>query len=110
MNKNKGLLLILSTAVISGLAVFVSKFGVSVVNPYVFTGWKNIIVAVLAIAWILAFRDWRALKTLAQKKWLMLILVGLIGGSIPEECSRHTLSHISSWAHISLLTTQLSIL
>jgi drug/metabolite transporter (DMT)-like permease len=83
MSKNKGILLILSTAVISGLAVFVSKFGVSVVNPYIFTGWKNIIVAVLAIAWIIAFRDWRALKTLAQKKWLMLILVGLIGGSIP---------------------------
>lgn len=75
--------LILATAVISGLAVFVSKFGVSVVNPYIFTGWKNIIVAVLAIAWILTFKDWRTLKILNQKKWLMLVLAGLIGGSIP---------------------------
>ena len=83
MNKNEGLLLILSTAVISGLSIFISKFGVSVINPYIFTGWKNIVVAVLAVGWILAFKDWQILKSLNKKKWLWLVGVGLIGGSIP---------------------------
>src|SRR3989339_2183939 len=83
MNKNKGLVLILSTAVISGLSIFISKFGVSVINPYIFTGWKNIVVAVLAVGWILALKDWQILKSLNKKKWLWLVGVGLIGGSIP---------------------------
>ena len=45
MNKNKGFLLVLATAFISGLSIFINKFGVSVINPYIFTGLKNIIIA-----------------------------------------------------------------
>ncbi|MFH1461283.1 MAG: DMT family transporter [Patescibacteria group bacterium] len=83
MNKNKGFLLVLSTAFISGLSVFINKFGVSVINPYIFTGLKNIIVALLIISWILILKDWKFLKELKKKQWLLLIGVGLIGGSIP---------------------------
>lgn len=83
MNKNKGLLLIFSTAFISGLSVFINKFGVSVVNPYIFAGLKNIIVAGLAIGWLLMLKDWQILKKLDKKRWLMLLGIGLIGGSIP---------------------------
>ncbi len=83
MNKNKGLLLILGTAFISGAVVFISKFGVSVVNPYIFTGLKNIIVALLLVSWLLIMRDWQVLKKLSKKQWLILTGIGLIGGSIP---------------------------
>jgi len=83
MNKNKGLLLVLSTALISGLSVFVNKFGVSVINPYIFTGLKNIIVALLVISWLLMLKDWKILRKLNKKQWSLLLGIGLIGGSIP---------------------------
>ncbi|MCG2808970.1 MAG: DMT family transporter [Candidatus Portnoybacteria bacterium] len=83
MNKNKGFLLILMTAFISGGVVFISKFGVSVVNPYIFTGLKNIVVALLVVCWLLMLKDWRVLKELGKTQWLSLLAVGLVGGSIP---------------------------
>lgn len=83
MNKNKGFLLVLGTALISGFAIFISKFGVSVINPYIFTGLKNIIVALLVVSWLLMMRDWKILRNLTKKQWSLLLLIGLIGGSIP---------------------------
>lgn len=83
MNKNKGLLLVLGTAFISGVVVFISKMGVSVINPYIFTGLKNIIVALLVVGWLLMLKDWQILKVLKKSQWLFLLMVGLIGGSIP---------------------------
>jgi len=83
MNKNKGILLILGTAFISGTVVFISKFGVSIINPYIFAGLKNIIVALLVISWLLMLKDWKVLKSLKKIQWLFLMGVGLIGGSIP---------------------------
>ncbi len=83
MNKNKGFLLILSTAFISGLSVFINKFGVAVINPYIFTGLKNVIVALLIVSWLLMMKDWKVLKTLRKKQWFLLLGIGLIGGSVP---------------------------
>lgn len=81
--KTKGLLLVLSTAVISGFAIFVNQFGVSVINPYIFTGLKNIAVAVLICCLLIAMKDWRLLKGLSRKYWGLLLTIGLVGGSIP---------------------------
>lgn len=83
MNKNKGLLLVLGTAFISGVVVFISKIGVTIINPYIFTGLKNIIVALLVVGWLLMLKDWQILKGLKKSQWLLLSGVGLIGGSIP---------------------------
>lgn len=52
-------------------------------NPYVFTFLKNTIVALLLTAAILFFKDLKALKQLGPKQWILLVLIGLIGGSIP---------------------------
>ncbi len=81
--KTKGLLLVLLTAIISGFAIFISKFGVSVINPYIFTGLKNVAVAILICCLLLLMKDWRLLKGLSKKYWALLFLIGLIGGSIP---------------------------
>lgn len=80
---NKGYLLIFSTAIISGFAIFFSKFGVSVIDPYIFTWSKNLIVAILLTGLLFALKDWRVLRNLTKKQWLLLIFIGLIGGSIP---------------------------
>ncbi len=79
----KGILLVLATAIISGFSIFINQFGVSVINPYVFTGLKNIVVAIFICCLLLAMKDWRFLKSLSRKYWLLLIAIGLIGGSIP---------------------------
>lgn len=79
----RGLLLALSTAVISGFSIFINQFGVLVINPYIFTGLKNIAVAVLICGLLLAMKDWKLLKNLSKKYWGLLLAIGLIGGSVP---------------------------
>lgn len=77
-------LLALGTALISGISNFVGKVGVTVVkDPIVFTTLKNAIVAALLIGAVLCFRRWRELGTLTKRQWLMLVAIGIIGGSLP---------------------------
>lgn len=76
-------MLVLGTAVISGFSIFVNQFGVKVVNSNIFAGLKNIVVAVILLCLIFWFKEWKLLAKLKIKEWLTLILVGLIGGSIP---------------------------
>ena len=79
----KGYLLVFLTAVISGFSIFINRFGVSVVNPYMFAFLKNASVAVFLLSILLLFKDWKLLKKINRKQWALLILIGLIGGSIP---------------------------
>lgn len=79
----KGLLLVLSTAIISGFSVFINKYGVTLANPYVFTFLKNVLVALLLTSLIIFLKDFATLRRLKLKQWLLLVLIGLIGGSIP---------------------------
>ncbi len=80
---NKGYFLVFATAIISGFAIFINKFGVNVINPYIFTWLKNLIVVLLLTGLLLALKDWRILGNLTKKQWFLLISIGLIGGSIP---------------------------
>ena len=73
----------LCTAIISGVSIFLNAFGVQGINPYVFTGFKNVIVAVFLFSIILLFKNFKQLKNLTFKDWKQLVLIGLIGGSIP---------------------------
>jgi drug/metabolite transporter (DMT)-like permease len=68
---------------VSGVSIFINKFGVSGINPFVFTGLKNIVVAVFLFAIILGVGEFKSLKLLDKKQWSKLALIGLIGGSIP---------------------------
>lgn len=83
MKKNKGIFLILATAFISGFAVFINKFGVSAVNPYLFAGLKNSLVAFLLVGWLLMMKDWRILVKLSKRQWFLLLGVGFLGGFVP---------------------------
>ena len=79
----KGYFLIFLTAFISGFAIFINKFGVSVVNPNIYTFLRVLTVAIFLTGLLLFLKDWRKLKSLTKKQWLLLIIIGLIGGSIP---------------------------
>lgn len=83
MNNKKGLWLVLATAIISGVSIFLNKFGVSGINPFMFTFAKNTVVALLLVSTLFLFKDFEKLKSLNKKQWFKLVLIGLFGGSIP---------------------------
>ncbi|MBL7100497.1 MAG: DMT family transporter [Nanoarchaeota archaeon] len=82
MNK-KGLKLVFLTAIISGFSIFINKFGVKGINPYIFTFGKNLIVLLFLFSTILLFKKFSQLKKLQTKQWIKLAVIGLVGGSIP---------------------------
>ncbi len=79
--KNKNLVWL--TAIISGVSIFANKFGVSMNNPFVFTFMKNAMVALFLFSIIMIVKDFKELKNLKFNDWRNLVLIGLIGGSIP---------------------------
>jgi len=83
MNEKKGIILVLTTALISGVSIYVNSLGVKFANPYVFTGMKNLAVGAFILALILLVKDYKKIKALHKKQWLKLLLVGLIGGAVP---------------------------
>jgi drug/metabolite transporter (DMT)-like permease len=80
----RGIYLALITAFISGLSVFLNKFALSFwTNSSVFTTAKNLIVALFLTSLIIFLKKYSELKTLSKKDWLQLVIIGIIGGSIP---------------------------
>jgi uncharacterized membrane protein len=80
----KGILLALGTALVSGVANFVNKWGVTAVGePFVYTAMKNLVTAILLLGVLFAFKNIKQLKKLTKQEWLKLTVIGLIGGSIP---------------------------
>ncbi|MBU1854954.1 MAG: DMT family transporter [Nanoarchaeota archaeon] len=79
----RGILLVFLTAIISGVSIFLNAFGVKGINPYMFTGAKNVVVALFLFSIILLSGQFKELKKLKFKEWGKLSLIGLVGGSIP---------------------------
>lgn len=80
----KGIYLALLTAFISGIAIFVNKFAVEAVKPpLVFTTFKNTGVGLLIIGFLLVSGRWQQIKTLTKREKIYLVLIGIIGGSLP---------------------------
>jgi len=83
MNKKRGLMFVVFTALVSGFSVFVNKFGVSGIDSSIFTFSKNVIVALFLFGSIVLVKDFGKLKELTLKQWRRLVLIGFVGGSIP---------------------------
>lgn len=80
------IIFIASAVIISGLSNFLNKFGLEALgrNSYQYTTLKNI-AAALVLSLVLLARPGIVLKLKAIKKadWAKLLLIGVIGGSIP---------------------------
>lgn len=76
-------MLVFGTAIISGVSIFINQYSVQVINPYIFTGLKNIVVVFLLLGLILFLKEFKNFKKLSKKNWLTLMTIGLIGGSVP---------------------------
>ncbi len=75
--------MVLATAVISGFSIFINSYGVKGFDSSVFTFSKNLVVAVGLLAIIVGMGQWRELRELSHKQWRELLIIGVIGGSIP---------------------------
>lgn len=83
MKYTKGILLVLTTSIISGFSVFLNKWGASGIEPYFFTFAKNILVAILLTTMLFLIYRLKEFQGLARRDWWNLILIGFIGGSVP---------------------------
>lgn len=80
----KGIYFALATALISGVSIFVNSFAIKQIsNAFFFTTAKNLIVAFLLGAFIILFKKFKDIKKLSRRDWLILLTIGLLGGSIP---------------------------
>lgn len=81
--RRNGFMLVFATAIISGISIFLNRFAIATFNPFVFTTLKNTGVAFIMASGILLAGRYRELLSLKPKEWRNLILIGLVGGSIP---------------------------
>lgn len=79
-----GIRLAVLTAVISGFAVWLNATAVRTVgDPAVFTTSKNLIAAIVLITLAAAAGGAREARTLRRGQWGRLVIIGIIGGSLP---------------------------
>lgn len=78
--KRTGLLLVFSTAVISGFSVFTNKLIVSNTDPVVFTAVRNTVVFLLLAGIVFLSGKFRSLKSLSRRQWAALAVIGVTGG------------------------------
>ncbi len=72
------------TAGISGFSIFINKFAVDAVKPALyFTSVKNFSVALLIVAMIMMTGEWKKVVKLTRRELIFLVLIGIIGGSLP---------------------------
>ena len=79
----KGIFLLILTAIVSGFSIFINSFAVKGFDSSVFTFSKNVVVSLFLLAVLYGFGQWQELKTLKRKHWIQLFIIGLVGGSLP---------------------------
>ncbi len=84
MTARWGVALALTTAVISGFAVFVNAYGVKQVpDAAVYTTVKNGVAALLLLVFAGLVVPARTVRRLGRRDWLGLAVIGVVGGSVP---------------------------
>jgi drug/metabolite transporter (DMT)-like permease len=79
-----GVLLALATALISGVSIWVNAFAVKQLpDPAVYTTVKNGIAAILLVGIMAATVRPTAIRAIAPRAWGRLVLIGVVGGSLP---------------------------
>jgi drug/metabolite transporter (DMT)-like permease len=80
----KGIYFAFLTAFISGISNFVNKIAVDAIKPpLVFTAEKNALVGLLILGILTITWKWKKFRNLTGKQILYLVLIGIIGGSLP---------------------------
>jgi uncharacterized membrane protein len=83
-SRNQGIVLALGAAIVSGISIYVNKFGVAQVSdPFIYTTVKNSVVVVGLLAAVGLLASWKELRDLTPAQWLAWIGLGVIGGGVP---------------------------
>jgi drug/metabolite transporter (DMT)-like permease len=80
---NKGYLLVTLTAIISGFSIFINKFGVGVFKSSEIYTFLRVALVALILGLVLLVFDLEKIKSIKKREWILLALIGLVGGSIP---------------------------
>lgn len=76
--------LALATAVISGISVYVAKFGTQAVpDPFVYTTARNLTVGIVSLVLLALSGRLGEVGQVSGKSWGRLALIALVGGSLP---------------------------
>lgn len=79
-----GLLLALATALLSGVSIWLNAFAVKQLpDPAVYTTVKNGVAALLLVALMVATVRPATIRTISPRSWGSLLLIGVVGGSVP---------------------------
>jgi len=81
--EQKGLAFAFLTALISGISVFMNGIAVKLTDASAYTIMKNIGALIFIAAIIFAFSEIRHFRNLSRRQWAMLLLIGIVGGSVP---------------------------
>jgi drug/metabolite transporter (DMT)-like permease len=79
-----GIALAVVAALISGLAVYLNAFAVKQLpDAALYTTLKNAVAAALLVAITVALGGVREARTIERRQWPTILLVGVVGGSVP---------------------------
>lgn len=97
VSDKKGVLWALGTALISGVSVYINRFGVAQFDdPFVYTTVKNTVVVIGFLAVLGLLAGWRELRSFTSRQWIGWIGLGLIGGGVPFLLFFQGLSSVSA--------------
>jgi drug/metabolite transporter (DMT)-like permease len=83
-NVRQGIAWAFGTAIVSGVSVYVNKFGVAQVSdPFIYTTVKNSVVALGLAAVALGLARRREMRAFSPRQWAGWLALGLIGGAVP---------------------------
>lgn len=82
-NIKKGIKLALLTSIISGLAIFYAKMAVVKIDPLILTSSRNLFVGAFFLIFFALTKRFSQLKKLTKKDLIMLLSIGVVGGSLP---------------------------
>lgn len=84
-NFQKGIFFSFATALISGVSIFLNATFVTklIKDSFVLTSARNVIVVIFLSALLVGVAKWVHLKKITLKQWGQLLIIGIIGGSIP---------------------------
>jgi drug/metabolite transporter (DMT)-like permease len=80
---HKGYFLVFFTALISGFSIFINKFGVGIFKSSEIYTFLRVALVAFILGLILVVFDLKKIKNLKKREWIFLVLIGLVGGSIP---------------------------
>jgi drug/metabolite transporter (DMT)-like permease len=84
LSQRRGIIWALGAAIVSGISIYVNKFGVAQIsNPFIYTTVKNSVVVVGLLAAVGLLASWKELRGLTATQWLAWVGLGVIGGGVP---------------------------